>query len=230
MGVITVMSVYEEEDLLPRALESLLAADAGPIHVFDGAWRGFEDGGDGRSKDRTVEIAKDYGCVVHERFRPWESQEAKRTHMFQACGAHVGDHIFVLDADEEVEGSFADEQLDVGQHYNAMVKCVGPNDMPGIRGEWPHGDYFPDWKPEIRVFAWDQVLHCKWPGGYWDQFGRIEPYLGVGSALPILSSVRFLHHGNDRTPERIERKIAFYEREHPRRVAIQQDEWNRNPW
>jgi glycosyltransferase involved in cell wall biosynthesis len=225
--LIAVMSVFEEEELLPRAIKSLQAGGVDRIEVFDGAWKNF---GDGASQDRTLELAQELGCVVHEVTQPWESQEAKRTDMFHLCGAQYGDHVLVFDADEELEGVFP--ALEVGEHYNMMVKCVGPNDMPSVRGEWPNGDYYADYKPELRVFAYSKHLHCKWPGGYWDFFGRIEPYADYkGSpALPVVQGATFLHHGNDRSPERIEKKLEFYHREHPKRQARQKAEWKENPW
>ena len=223
--LICVMAVFEEEDLLPGALASLVDSGVDRVYVFDGAWTGF---GDGISRDRTREIAGEYGA--HVSAGCWSSQEAKRTAMFWLCGAGDGDHVFVFDADERLEGRFPD--LDSEQHYNVLVKCVGPNDLPGVRGEWPCGDYFPDWKPELRVFAYSRSLECRWPGGYWDAGGRIEPYADPSGAprLPVLDGVRFTHHGAERSPERIARKLAYYRREHPRRAERQARAWEEAPW
>ncbi len=222
--LIAVMSVYEEEMLLGRAIDSLRAGGVERIHVFDGAWSDFdEDNALGLSRDATAQVAIERACVWHEPERKWESQEEKRTVMFHQCGATVDDHVLVFDADEELEGSFT--PLARGQHYNLMVKCVGPNDLPGIRGEWPNGDYYPDYKPELRVFAWSEYLVCRWPGGYFDGPERIEAYANYAGAplLPVVGGVSFLHHGNDRSEERRLQKIAFYEKEHPRRAKRQRE-------
>lgn len=215
--VICVMCVYNEEKLLPRALKSLEGSGVGRIVVFDGAWQGF---GDGPSTDRTVEIAREAGCEVWEVDEPWESQEYKRTFMFHNCGAQQGDYIFVFDADEELEGKFT--ALVMQEHHNIQVKCVGENDLPGIRGIWPAGDYAPYYKPELRIFSHRPNLHCLWPGGYWVGNLKIKAYTGIcDSRLPIAPTVSLLHHGNDREPERKQQKIDYYEVEHPKRVERQ---------
>lgn len=215
MALICVMSVYEEEDLILRALNSLHDSGVDAVHVFDGAWRDF---GEGPSRDATVMLAGEWGATVWQVETPWESQEAKRTFMFHNCGATSDDHIFVFDADEELEGRFPTLPH---QHHNVMVKCVGPNDLPGIRGEWPNGDYAPFYKPELRVFAYHQSLECRWPGGYWSDDKRIQAYDGSRSALPEVHGVSFLHHGNDRSAARKRHKREFYALEHPRRAERQ---------
>lgn len=228
------MSVFEEEKLLPGALDSLTESGISELVVFDGAWRGFGYHADdcdaelGMSRDETINIAEDRGIPVVSFPLVWDSQEHKRSAMFHGCGAQPGDHVFVFDADERLEGRFPD--LTPGVNYNVMVKCVGPNDMPGIRGVWPRGDYYDDYKPELRVFAYDPQLECKWPGGYWNAAGKIEPYVGSASRLPVVPGLSFTHHGNEREPERIAKKVDFYQREHPRRVERQNAEWRKNPW
>ena len=223
MSVIAVMSVYDEEALIARAIDSLWAIGVDFIHVFDGAWEGF---GPGPSQDRTMEIAERLGCVAHWRGKPWPSQEAKRTAMFRQCGAQDGDFVLVADADEVWEGRLPEQGE--ASHMNVMVRCVGGNDLPGIRGEWPAGDYSTDYKPELRCFYWNDTLECAWPGGYLDHDSFIEPYHDLAdwpitgpSRLPVLEGVRFDHHGAARSPERIAQKTAYYQAEHPKRAAWQ---------
>lgn len=223
MAVIAVMAVYNEEALIGQAVESLQRIGVDRVVVFDGAWEGF---GDGPSTDRTCDVALDLDCTVIAGPRPWPSQEAKRTAMFRQSGAKRGDYVIVADADEVWEGILPDEAP--AGHMNVMVRCVGENDLPGIRGTWPNGDYCPDWKPELRCFFWNPSLECAWPGGYLDGDNFIQPYNDLHvwetkgpSALPVLDGVRFEHHGNSRSPERIAQKIAYYEREHPKRRAWQ---------
>lgn len=224
------MAVWNEEALLPDALESLNAAGV-QMHnvlVFDGAWKGFGQKPGGRSPhstDRTEAVV--FGAGAYWLPSPpsgWESQEEKRNAMFSYAYQDY-DVAFVMDADERLEGRFPDRLLD--GHANVMVKCVGENDLPGIRGEWPRGDYYADWKPELRLFRLSSELHCKWPGGYWDADGKIEPYADYAGtpALPVLDGVRFTHHGADRSPDRIEQKIAYYHAEHPERAQRQRAQW-----
>lgn len=226
--VIAVMSVYEEEELLARAIRSLRAGGVERTVCFDGAWEGF--GEHPQSTDRTREVALAEGAALAHADGYWESQQAKRTHMFHHCGARPGDHVLVFDADEELEGVFP--TLLRGQHYNLMVKCVGPNDMPGVRGEWPNGDYYPDYKPEVRVFAYDEELRCVFPGRYKDALGHVRAYRAGSAdpALPVLEGVSFLHHGNDRSAERKAAKLSYYAREHPRRRELQAAMWRDDPW
>jgi hypothetical protein len=234
VSLIAVMSVFEEEDLMERAVLSLRRGGVRAIHVFDGAWDGFagrdEEYDEGWSMDGTMEVAGRLHCASHFPSGMWESQEAKRTYMFHHCDARGGDHVLVFDADEELEGAFS--KLLPGKHHNLMVRCVGPNDMPGVRGEWPNGDYAPYYKPEVRVFAYDPELRCVFPGRYRDSRGHIRPYSDAGgtSALPVAEGVSFLHHGNDRTPERRAAKLAYYEREHPKRRERQAAAWREDPW
>lgn len=229
--LIAVVSVYNEQALIVRAVTSLFAGGVDSVHVFDGAWGGFGGAdGTGASDDDTMPLAGALGCVLHHPEEMWPSQEAKRTRMFHEVEASDDDHVLVFDADEELEGAFP--PLVAGQHYNLMVRCVGPNDMPGVRGEWPNGDYYAGYKPEVRVFAYDDKLHCKWPGGYWDWAGRIEPYANAKGdpLLPVVDGVSFLHHGNDRSALRKEQKLAFYESEHPRRRQRQKEVYAVEPW
>jgi glycosyltransferase involved in cell wall biosynthesis len=230
-----VMAVYNEELLLPGALQSLDAAGVSmsDVLVFDGAWDRFDELMVDQSEEPVMRIGRgstDETAWVVEKFAArwlpvpsvgWESQEAKRTAMFLQAVAEGYTHAFVMDADERVEGRFPAELPD--GHANVMVKCVGPNDLPGIRGEWPHGDYYPDYKPELRLFKLSPALHCKWPGGYWDEQGQVQPYADARgtSALPVLDGVSFTHHGGERSPERLAEKIRYYEQEHPQRAERQ---------
>jgi hypothetical protein len=220
VSLIVVIAAFEEEALLPGALASLETAGVDRVELYDGSWGTFSD--HPLSQDRTVEIARAWGCHIYQPDTPpWHSQEVKRTTMFHLGPRADGDHVFVMDCDERVEGCFPRPLPD--GHANVMVACVGPNDMPGIRGEWPRGDFSNEYKPEIRLFRWSPALQCLWPGGYADERGRIHPYRNAqgDSALPVLRGVSFTHHGAERSPERIEQKIAYYHDEHPKRLERQ---------
>lgn len=226
-NVIVVMAVYEEERMLPGALESLRGKNLGGVHVFDGAWRDFGDG-HYQSQDATRGIVEAYGGVWHPAEGFWSSQEEKRTAMFHEVGASQWDYIFVFDADERLEGDFT-HHLDQAA-YSVMNRCVGGNDMPGIRTEWPNGDYSEQYIPAIRVFRYHASLKCLWPGAY-ERNGRLievyrpdkRAYGGYASRIPVVRGVAFTHHGADRDDEKMRQKLAYYTVEHPRRERRAED-------
>lgn len=219
-------SVFEEEDMLPHAMASLQDKNIASIHVFDGAWNDFS--GHYQSEDDTEWIAKEYGGVWHPCHTMWESQEEKRTALFHRCDAKDGDYIFVMDADERLEGDFPDGLTTWA--YSVLNKCVGGNDLPDIRTQWPAGDYSEEYIPAIRLFRYDPSWRCLWPGGY-ERVGRLVPvyrrddnfYGGWGSILPVVEGLSFTHHGNDRSDAKLDQKRAYYAKEHPRRKKKSQD-------
>jgi glycosyltransferase involved in cell wall biosynthesis len=228
MSLIAIVPVWNEAEMLPDCIRSTQAAGIEKIHVFDGAWLGgdgsFRFGKTAHSTDGTLRIAEQLGAEVHSVREYWPSQEAKRTYMFGHAGATEKDHLFVLDADDRVLGQL-DEKLKPGQHYNCMERCIGPNDMPGIRGVWPNGDYSATYIPCLHVFAYHPTLECLYPGCYLYRGEKIEQYGGdgpEGSALPILQSIKKDHHGNERSPERLAQKRDYYRAEHPYRKLWQE--------
>lgn len=221
MALLCVVAAYNEERLLADCVRSALVVSVDEVHVFDGAWRAGRDGpafGGARkaaSTDRTADVARDAGAVFHERRGLWAHQGEKRTAMFHSCGAGPGDHVFVLDADERAAGRFPDELPD--QAVNVLLRSVGPNDLPGVRSNWPKGDYCPTDRPCLRVFAWRPDLSCIAPGHYIADGARIDPYDGRASRLPLVETVRVEHHANLRDEERLAWKRAYYAVDHPAR-------------
>jgi glycosyltransferase involved in cell wall biosynthesis len=100
---------------------------------------------DSGSKDRTCEIARDFGVrVVVE---PWRGYVAQKQYAIELC---TKDWVLLLDADEEVSPGLADE-----------IRCaiVDPNAAGGYKlprknlflGRWMrHGGFYPD--PKLRLF------------------------------------------------------------------------------
>lgn len=218
------VSAYNEADLIGPCIDAL--AEAGierqQVHVFDGAWTTSDglapfDGADGPSTDDTMRVALDAGAQVYDHDGLWASQPAKRTAMFHLVGARRGDQLLVIDADERLRGQL---RHPLPQQSHAMVAKfdVGLNDLPGIRGVWPHGDWSPDAAyPQLRLFQWRRQLRCVRPGWYETSPGRrIPTYDGAGRpALPVLKGVWFEHEPGARPPERIAAKAAYYRLEHP---------------
>jgi hypothetical protein len=223
MALLCVVAAYNEEGLLHDAIRSSLTAGADEVHVFDGAWRA---GGHGPafaaakqpgSTDATAAVAADAGAIFHPAPASlWADQGAKRTAMFHQCGAGAGDHVFVLDADERVTGTFP-PTIPPGP-INVLLRSIGPNDLPGVRANFPRGDYRPTPRPALRVFAWTTDLECVCPGHYIAAGIRIEPYDGRGdSLLPLVDQVCIEHHPNLRDEDRLAAKRAYYAADHPQR-------------
>ena len=221
-----VISVFNEEDMLPDCLASIAGTGIAPdrVVVVDGAWQGGRDGAHtfagsaGPSTDATEEIVRTAGANWLPVEKPWPSQEAKRSAMFKVAGA---ERVLVMDADERLVGSPPSEWPD--WHSNVMIKDVGENDMPGVRGEWPLGDYCADFKPELRFFRVTADLECAYPGGYISGGRIIKAYADAAgtSALEILEGLKIEHHANERSEQRKQDKRAYYKVEHPERVRWQ---------
>jgi glycosyltransferase involved in cell wall biosynthesis len=105
---------------------------------------------DSGSKDRTCEIAREYGARVI--VEPWRGYVAQKQYAIELC---TKDWILLLDADEEISPGLADEIRAVITTSNAP----GPNAVNGYRlprknlflGRWmKHGGFYPD--PKLRLF------------------------------------------------------------------------------
>ncbi len=100
---------------------------------------------DSGSKDRTCEIAREYGArVVVE---PWRGYVAQKQYAIDLC---TKDWVLLLDADEEVSPGLAEE---------IRAAVADPNAATGYRlprknlflGRWmKHGGFYPD--PKLRLF------------------------------------------------------------------------------
>jgi len=100
---------------------------------------------DSGSKDRTCEIAREYGArVVVE---PWRGYVAQKQYAIDLC---TKDWVLLLDADEEVSAGLADEiraaiaDPDAASGYKLPRKNL-------FLGRWiRHGGFYPD--PKLRLF------------------------------------------------------------------------------
>lgn len=209
--LICVIATYNEQEMIGRAIGSALEAGCDSVHVFDGGW---DDYAEGASTDHTVRVAELAGATVHGPLAT--TQAEKRTLMFHLCDATDGDMVLSLDADETLDGRFP-EGLPL-EHHHVWLQNMAPNDMPGVRLDWPWGDAGTVPFPLLRLFAYSPGLAC-YTGGVWTENGKlIQPYDDAANPLlPIVPGMRILHHAHERSPERIERKRAFYRAEHARR-------------
>lgn len=220
MALLCVVAAYNEERLLGDCVRSALDAGVDEVHVFDGAWRAgnlgpaFANAMFAGSTDATEAVAREAGAVFHPAGETvWLDQGTKRTAAFHGCGAGPGDLLFVLDADERAVGRFPDRLPDVS--HNVLLRSVGPNDLPGVRAEFPKGDYSEAPRPALRLFAWRPDLACIQPGHYVVDGRRINPYDGRESRLPLVTEVCVEHHANLRDRERLDAKRAYYAVDHP---------------
>lgn len=222
MALLCVVAAYNEERLLADCVRSALSTGVDEVHVFDGAWRAGQHGPafagarKAASTDATADVAREAGAVFHPRRGFWPDQGAKRTAAFHQVGAGRGDHLFIVDADERVTGRFPPGLADGPS--NVILRSVGPNDLPGVRANFPKGDYSAKPRPCLRVFAWRPDLACICPGHYVSDGVRVEPYDGRGrTRLPLIDTVLVEHHPNLRDTERLGWKRDYYAVDHPAR-------------
>lgn len=100
---------------------------------------------DSGSKDRTCEIAREYGArVVTE---PWRGYVAQKQYAIDLC---TKDWVLLLDADEEVSTELAAEIRGVLTDPNALNGYRLPRKNLFL-GRWMrHGGFYPD--PKLRLF------------------------------------------------------------------------------
>src|SRR6516164_677345 len=132
MTLSVAMVAMDEEANIGRTLTSVRWAEE--IVVVDSG-----------SKDRTCEIAREYGARVI--VEPWRGYVAQKQYAVDLC---TKEWVLLLDADEEVSPGLAQE---------IQAAIVEPNAAKGYRiprqnvflGRWiRHGGYYPD--PKLRLF------------------------------------------------------------------------------
>ncbi len=122
----------DEEGNIDRTLASIRWADE--IILVDSG-----------SKDRTREIAREYGAKVIE--EPWRGYVAQKQYAIDLC---TKDWVLLLDADEEVSPGLTDEIRAVIDDPNALNGYWIPRKNLFL-GRWiRHGGFYPD--PKLRLF------------------------------------------------------------------------------
>lgn len=159
--LIAVLCVYEEEALLPECLDSIVD-HVDRIVVADGRYRHYPGKG-GASRDKTLKIAREYGCeIIESPSDGWETEHAKRTALIQS--GRLGDMYLVIDADEHLHTNinlrdyFGDFRLTIrgtegtpGQ--SEAVRLFAHRD--GMRYLW---HFCVETKAGIKVFdSYDQI-------------------------------------------------------------------------
>ena len=203
MTLSVVIITFNEEDNLPRTLESVKWADE--IIVVDSL-----------STDRTVEIARSYGAKVF--IEPWKGFAAQKNSALEKA---TGDWILSLDADEEVSPELADRirgvlaNAPVGDKFRTRTADGESAPIPingffldrknMFMGRWiRHGGYWPD--PKLRLFrrgtgkvkqvAVHEVLEVQeFHSGSWHiKSPRLRDGALLHHAYPTLSS--YIEHMN----------------------------------
>ena len=122
----------DEEANLSRTLASVSWADE--IVVVDSG-----------SKDRTCDIAREYGARVI--VEPWRGYVAQKQYAIDLCSQ---DWVLLLDADEEVSCGLAEEIRAVLADPDALNAYWTPRKNLFL-GRWiKHGGFYPD--PKLRLF------------------------------------------------------------------------------
>lgn len=220
--VIGLVPAYNEAGNIGPACRSLFVAGCDRVVVLDGAYR-YADGtsyldGGRRSTDGMEREARREGAEVLVPYQQPRFGE-KREMLLRLCGARSEDHVLFLDADERAMGKL--EDLPEG-HANVVLRNLKPNDLPDLRGTWPHGDAGPV-VPLLRLLRWSSGLHFLGPGEFAVDGEPIEPYdqyalqadpgipLEQACALPLLQGFE-IHHVTVAPPERVEAKRRAYAR------------------
>ncbi len=133
MTLSVAMVAMDEEANIGRTLASISWADE--IVLVDSG-----------SKDRTCEIAREYGArVVVE---PWRGYVAQKQYAIDLC---TKDWVLLLDADEEVSPGLAEEIRAAIADPNAAASGYKLPRKNLFLGRWMrHGGFYPD--PKLRLF------------------------------------------------------------------------------
>ncbi|MDP2753539.1 MAG: glycosyltransferase family 2 protein, partial [Nitrospirota bacterium] len=135
-----------EEKQLPDCLKSVAFAD--DIVVVDSG-----------STDRTVEIAKEFGCRVF--IEDWKGYGPQKNSAIEKCKY---DWIFLLDADERVASELKELIIMVTEKPDADAYSTKRKNY--LHGKWlKHSGYWPD--RQIRLVnktkgLFQSVIHEKW--------------------------------------------------------------------
>ncbi len=147
------MIVKNEEEMLPRCLESIKGITDELIVVDTG------------STDKTVEIAESYGAKVYH--HPWENDFS--LHRNQSLGYATGDWFLIIDADEEMgkipagPERFRARFANLPEEVNGLlVQCHEKNNEGDIAYTWDSIRFF---RAGVGVYYTGAVHNrAKYPG------------------------------------------------------------------
>jgi glycosyltransferase involved in cell wall biosynthesis len=218
------LNVYQEEQLLPECLDSIKkACPEAFVVAVDGIYKSFAEeahvlagiawskgqmelgdeferyNGDGASSDKTIEILRDYRVDrIITSGKPWANEWIKRSEYLRY--GEPGDWLFVIDADERIEGTLpsVQEVERIGSPH--LYVNLERDDGAGLYGVFR----LHRWE---RNMIYDQTHYALWING---KLVNRRDYENV--LLPnVVLKHRWLHRAQI-TPLRAEVKGAFYRR------------------
>ncbi len=143
----------DEEKRLPDCLRSVSFAD--DIVVVDSG-----------SSDRTVEVAKAFGCMVY--IEDWKGYGPQKNSALEKCS---NDWVLLLDADERVPAKTADLIMEMVKAPSADAYTFKRKNY--LHGRWlQHSGYWPDRQIRLvnrRMGVFEAAIHERWTTK-----GRIE--------------------------------------------------------
>lgn len=182
-NISVVINTWNEEENLPRALASIKSL-ADEIIVVDM-----------ESTDRTVEIAKKEGAKVYSHKPTGYVEPARNFAIRQA----QGEHILVLDADEEIPPRLARKLKQLAAKLRADFYRIPRKNI--IFGKWiKYTRWWPDYN--IRFFkkgtvSWSEVIHS------------VPETKGEGQDLPAQEKFAIIHHNYNSISQYLERLVRY---------------------
>lgn len=171
------MIVKNEEDFLPRCLESIKDVVDEIILVDTG------------STDRTIEIAKQFGCKIHH--YPWKGDfsSARNESMKYA----TKDWIFIIDADEEFPPEGIPQlRLVTGQNECEIISI-------SVINKSLETGQVTSFLPSVRLIK--THLGLKY-------YGIVHNRLDIPAELPVLrSEIQLYHYGYDIARDKLNKKL-----------------------
>jgi (heptosyl)LPS beta-1,4-glucosyltransferase len=178
-----VINTLNEEKNLPRAITSVKSL-ADEIIVCDM-----------ESEDGTKEAAEKLGARVFEHRKTGYVEPARNYAISKAKNSWV----LILDADEEVPTSLADEIVKVVKHNEADFYRIPRKNI--IFGKWmKHSRWWPDYN--IRLFkkgrvCWNEVIHT------------VPVTQGAGKEFKPKEELAIVHHNYDSIGQYLERMDRY---------------------
>jgi glycosyltransferase involved in cell wall biosynthesis len=180
---------YNEEQLLPACLESI-KGKVDRIVLVEGRIDTFP-GDDFTSQDKTIEIAKDYGCeVIEPSGKAWTGEAEMRS---QYLVGNDDDWYIFIDADEVCMTLLPKIDM-ISPHFNAfkiMVRHIPEG----------HGKYRP------RLFRHTGYMEYK---NIHDGLFSDGELISNPNTVPALDSIWFAHYQTKRDKLRREQKHDYY--------------------
>lgn len=218
------LNVFQEEQLLPQCLDSIkkacpdafvVAVDgiyksfAEEAHVLAGiAWsKGYMELGDeyerfngeGPSNDKTLEILRDYKVDrIITAGKPWPNEWKKRSEYLRY--GEPGDWLFVIDADEHIEGQLPSVQELEAINSPHLYVNLERDDGAGVYGVF-------------RVHKWERnMIYDHTHFALWVNGKLVNRRDYEKTILPNIVLKHRWRHRAQISPMRAEVKSAFYRR------------------